>query len=75
MSKLKLRDKSMFQGNWETKPKQNVPMVQAKAWYEGEQVEVMEVIGNGSSVQAMINYDGPRWVSIKDLNNITWLVS
>lgn len=60
----------MFQGKWETKEPVTRQAIQAKAIYQGEKVEVIDSVGS----QLLIIYDGPKWVDVKDLNNITWMV-
>lgn len=48
----------------------------AKAWYNGEQVDVLDVIANSitGSIEYMINYGGAIWVDSSHLNRITWIV-
>jgi hypothetical protein len=50
--------------------------VQGEAWYNGEQVTIMDTIGFSGTgrVECMINYGGPVWVDIHDLTNVVWYI-
>ena len=49
---------------------------QAMATYNGETVFISDVVWapGMSEAECLINYDGPQWVFMSDLTNITWYV-
>ena len=50
--------------------------MQGTAWYNGEQVSIIDVIQVAGMPEAeyLIAYNGPTWVKASYLNNITWIV-
>lgn len=49
------------------------PIIVAYATYQGERVAVIDVVGTRlDKIECMIIYDGPKWINIKDLSDITW---
>jgi hypothetical protein len=51
--------------------------IQGTAWYNGEQVDILDVIQIAGMREAeyLINYNGPTWVKASFLNNIIWSVN
>lgn len=54
---------------------QNINKIQAIAKYNGEEVQILDVVqvAGMKEPEYLINYAGPVWVRAYDLDSITWL--
>jgi len=65
----------MFGNNtaWELKASKSAK-VQGKGLYQGEWVEIIDVLVFNNKVELMINYEGAKWVSQAEVALIEWYV-